>query len=178
MCFCLCSMLICGSICIPYFLSLQTVVDELSVCTINLENDPTYEDLSSSNECEFVIAISSRIVIRHRTQMSSNNIAKSILEFFNYKVSDPISDYGFDGYQNSINLLREYYQQYACEFALTYYPFDTQVCHMVFALQVIPWIGTATLLTISYFPSTNFQGFTKEFIVLKQDYIGVNYTGF
>ena len=24
----------------------------------------------------------------------------------------------------------------------------------------------------------NFQGFTKEFIVLKQDYIGVNYTGF
>ena len=36
----------------------QTVVDELSVCTINLENDPTYEDLSSSNECEFVIAIS------------------------------------------------------------------------------------------------------------------------
>jgi len=92
----------------------QTVVDELSVCTINLENDPTYEDLSSSNEY-----------------------------------------YGFDGYQNSINLLREYYQQYACEFALTYYPFDTQVCHMVFALQ----------------------GFTKEFIVLKQDYIGVNYTG-
>ena len=34
------------------------MVDELSVCTINLENDPTYEDLSSSNECEFVIAIS------------------------------------------------------------------------------------------------------------------------
>ena len=54
------------------------------------------------------------------------------------KISHPaISDYGFDGYSNSINLLREYYQQYACEFALEYYPFDTQVCHMVFALQVI-----------------------------------------
>ena len=101
----------------------------------------------------------------------------TILVFYAKFQLVPFSDYGFDGYQNSINLLREYYQQYACEFALTYYPFDTQVCHMVFALQVIPWIGT-TLLAISYFPSTNFQGFTKEFIVLKQDYIGVNYTGF
>ena len=98
----------------------------------------------------------------------------TILVFYSKFQLVPFSDYGFDGYQNSINLLREYYQQYACEFALTYYPFDTQVCHMVFALQVMHILG----IYISYFPSTNFQGFTKEFIVLKQDYIGVNYTGF
>ena len=51
-------------------------------------------------------------------------------------LSQSPSDYGFDGYQNSINLNREYYQDFACEFGLLYYPFDTQVCHMVFALQV------------------------------------------
>ena len=66
-------------------------------------------------------------------------ISKFIPSIFekSHSVKLSISDYGFDGYSNSINLLREYYQQYACEFALEYYPFDTQVCHMVFALQVI-----------------------------------------
>ena len=56
---------------------------------------------------------------------------------------------------NAISLTREYYQEFACEFVLNFYPFDTQVCHMVFALQ----------------------GFTKEFIVLKIDEEGVEYTG-
>ena len=64
-------------------------------------------------------------------------------------------DYGFDGYSNAINLKREYYQEFACEFSLNYYPFDTQVCHMVFSLQ----------------------GFTKEFVIMQQDGIGVEYTG-
>ena len=76
----LCSMLI-WALAYIIFSLWQTVVDELSVCTINLENDPTYEDLSSSNECEFVIDISIRNVTRHRTQMSSNIVAKSILVF-------------------------------------------------------------------------------------------------
>ena len=83
-----------------------------------------------------------------------------------------ILDYGFDAYTNAINLQREYYQEFACEFDLYFYPFDTQVshigwhtfqlytfntqvCHMVFALQ----------------------GFTKEFIALENDGIGVEYTG-
>ena len=65
------------------------------------------------------------------------------------------ADYGFDGYSNAISLKREYYQEFACEFSLNYYPFDTQVCHMVFALQ----------------------GFTKEFIIMEADGVGVEYTG-
>ena len=65
----LCSMLIWALSSIIFSLW-QTVVDELSVCTINLENDPTYEDLSSSNECEFVIAISSK----NRDQTSNSDV--------------------------------------------------------------------------------------------------------
>jgi len=92
----------------------QTVVDELSVATIVLENNPWHDDISQS------------------------------LEY-----------YGFSAYENSLNLQREYYQEFACEFDLLYYPFDTQVCHMVFALQ----------------------GFTKEFIAMEGDGIGVEYLG-
>jgi hypothetical protein len=33
----------------------------------------------------------------------------------------------FSGRKNAIYLTREYFQEYACEFDLTYYPFDTQV---------------------------------------------------
>ena len=38
-----------------------------------------------------------------------------------------LKDYGFDAYTNAINLEREYYQDFSCEFDLYYYPFDTQV---------------------------------------------------
>ena len=41
----------------------------------------------------------------------------------------------FSGRTNAIYLSREYYQEYACEFDLTYYPFDTQLCFMVFEVQ-------------------------------------------
>lgn len=41
----------------------------------------------------------------------------------------------FSGRTNAIYLTREYYQEYACEFDLIYYPFDTQVCTMVFEVQ-------------------------------------------
>ena len=75
----------------------------------------------------------------------------TILVFYAKFQLVPFSDYGFDGYQNSINLLREYYQQYACEFALTYYPFDTQVCHMVFALQVMHFLGIYFIFSIHEF---------------------------
>ena len=30
----------------------QTVVDDLSICTINQEEKPTFKDLTQSNECE------------------------------------------------------------------------------------------------------------------------------
>jgi hypothetical protein len=30
---------------------------------------------------------------------------------------------------------REYYQDYGCSFNLRYYPFDTQMCQMIFEMQ-------------------------------------------
>ena len=41
----------------------------------------------------------------------------------------------FSGRTNAIYLSREYYQEYACEFDLLYYPFDTQLCFMIFEVQ-------------------------------------------
>lgn len=41
----------------------------------------------------------------------------------------------FSGRKNAVYLTREYYQEYACEFDLIYYPFDTQVCSMIFEIQ-------------------------------------------
>ena len=38
-----------------------------------------------------------------------------------------LTDYGFHSEKNSLNLEREYYQDFSCEFELQYYPFDTQV---------------------------------------------------
>ena len=40
----------------------------------------------------------------------------------------------FSGVNNSITLNREYYQEYACQFDLRYFPFDTQVCCLTFEL--------------------------------------------
>ena len=33
----------------------------------------------------------------------------------------------FSGHENAISLTREYYHDYACDFELSFYPFDTQV---------------------------------------------------
>ncbi len=41
----------------------------------------------------------------------------------------------FSGRDNAIYLTREYYQEYGCEFDLIYYPFDTQMCEMIFEVQ-------------------------------------------
>ena len=76
------------------------MVDELSVATIVLENNPWHDDISQSLECK-------------------------ILSFQLLTIQFP-SDYGFSAYENSLNLQREYYQEFACEFDLLYYPFDTQ----------------------------------------------------
>ena len=41
----------------------------------------------------------------------------------------------FSGSANSLRITREYYLSYSCKFNLYYYPFDTQVCKMEFAVQ-------------------------------------------
>ena len=35
----------------------------------------------------------------------------------------------FSGQENAISLTREYYHDYACQFELSFYPFDTQVSY-------------------------------------------------
>ena len=82
------------------------MVDELSVATIVLESSPWHDDISQSLEC------------------------KRLLFFFftDFPKAAFSPDYGFSAYENSLNLQREYYQEFACEFDLVYYPFDTQAC--------------------------------------------------
>ncbi|XP_040564481.2 uncharacterized protein [Lepeophtheirus salmonis] len=61
----------------------------------------------------------------------------------------------FDGEFNSISLVREYYQDYSCDFDLTFYPFDTQLCKMEFTVQ----------------------GWTSNYVVLEINGTGVSYRG-
>ena len=56
---------------------------------------------------------------------------------------------------NSIYLNREYYQDFACEFDLLYYPFDTQMCRMILAIN----------------------GFTSDYMKIVQEGVGVEFTG-
>ena len=41
----------------------------------------------------------------------------------------------FSGKDNAIFFTREYYQDYGCSFDLRFYPFDTQMCQMIFEIQ-------------------------------------------
>ena len=41
----------------------------------------------------------------------------------------------FAGKDNSVYMIREYFLEYSCQFDLTYYPFDTQMCQMDFEVQ-------------------------------------------
>ena len=41
----------------------------------------------------------------------------------------------FSGKDNAIFFSREYYQDYGCSFDLRFYPFDTQMCEMIFEIQ-------------------------------------------
>ena len=74
----------------------QTVVDDISVCTIVLEENPTFNDLTNSLECKYKDCKRTIWIKR-------------------------VSDYGFDANTNAINLEREYYQVFSCEFNLYYY---------------------------------------------------------
>ena len=94
----------------------QTLVDDISVCTIVLEKTPTFNDLTQSLECK-------------KCNNDTCNISCCL-------------DYGFNAYTNAINLQREYYQEFACEFDLYYYPFDTQVGQVY--MTIIVTITTIT----------------------------------
>ena len=61
----------------------------------------------------------------------------------------------FSGENNSIILTREYFLDYACQFNLRNYPFDTQMCAMVF----------------------EFQGKTEKYVRLRKDGDGVKFLG-
>jgi len=59
---------------------------------------------------------------------------------------------GSDGY---IIMSREYFIDWTCDYDLVYYPFDTQVCKMMFDLN----------------------GITMDYVKLEKDFEGVTYTG-
>ncbi len=84
----------------------QTVMDALSSGVLVREDNPLPEDITLSTEG---ISGKKLFSILHASQY-----------FFHSAML-------FSGATNSIYLTREYYQEYACPFDLTYYPFDTQV---------------------------------------------------
>ena len=97
------------------------------MCTIVLEKTPSFNDLTQSLEC--------------KTEWGIINDKYSCL------------DYGFNAYTNAINLQREYYQEFACEFDLYYYPFDTQVrrrviVFMLFITRVIVFMLYITTVIV------------------------------
>ncbi|XP_059081996.1 gamma-aminobutyric acid receptor subunit beta-2-like [Tigriopus californicus] len=61
----------------------------------------------------------------------------------------------FSGETNSIIMTREYYQDYSCQFDLRYYPFDSQVCKLLFDVQGLP----------------------DQYTILKPDHNGVEFIG-
>ena len=61
----------------------------------------------------------------------------------------------FSGRSNSILLTREYFLEYSCNFELHYYPFDTQMCSMQFAVQ----------------------GKTENYVKLEKDGVGIEFLG-
>ena len=133
------------------------MVDELSVATIVLESNPWHDDISQSLECN---ATSSFSLPDFPTAFSP--------------------DYGFSAYENSLNLQREYYQEFACEFDLVYYPFDTQACWFTIHLTHLPTyqnIFVYDFLSQVCHMVFALQGFTKEFIAMEGDGVGVEYLG-
>ena len=123
----------------------QTLVDDISVCTIVLEKTPTFNDLTQSLECkkydnDTCNILLSRLWVQclHQCYQSSEGILSGVclwiwplLLSFWYPGGPGVHDYHCDNNHHH------------------------QVCHMVFALQ----------------------GFTKEFIALQMDGVGVEYTG-
>jgi ABC-type multidrug transport system fused ATPase/permease subunit len=50
-------------------------------------------------------------------------------------IEKAVEDQTFDGGKNPIILKREFYQEFTCDFDLSWYPFDRQVCFMNFTVQ-------------------------------------------
>ena len=61
----------------------------------------------------------------------------------------------FDGAENPLVLLKEYYQTFSCQFQLHYYPFDVQECKMCFQIMEM----------------------TKDYITISEETSSVNFTG-
>ena len=58
----------------------------------------------------------------------------------NFEISPPEelhNNHRFSGEENNITISRTYSEDFQCTFYLHYYPFDVQICHMNFFLEVI-----------------------------------------
>ena len=76
-----------------------------------------------------------------KTQMDRNVITKIFpSENFTYEradMSEVNNKYFFKGSENTIFMSRSYDTYFLCEYNMAYYPFDTQICTMDIALNVI-----------------------------------------
>jgi hypothetical protein len=87
----------------------QTEIDELTSGELVRETGPLPEDYSTSIEGK-------NAPLRLLYLFTDQSLSLAML---------------FSGKNNSIVFTREYYQDYACQFDLHLYPFDTQVCEDV-----------------------------------------------
>ena len=100
-----------------------------------------------------------------------------ILKLYKLTWTKPLPLYSaqlFKGSTNSIIMNREYYQDYACGFDLTYYPFDTQVnsC-IVFTFDSIINSFILQVCTVV----VEVQGKTDNFVRLVKDFDGIDFIG-
>ena len=54
-------------------------------------------------------------------------------------MTDLQNNHIYSGDENDLILQRIFTEKFICEFQLQYYPFDTQVCDMIFIMQVCLW---------------------------------------
>jgi hypothetical protein len=56
------------------------------------------------------------------------------------------NNFVYRGKENTLILTRVYTTSFTCKFDMTYYPFDMQMCSMIFVMQVSKLMMLATLL--------------------------------
>jgi len=88
-----------------------------------------------------------------------DHITKTIVERNGEPIADNIERAleasVYSGGDGDLIMIREYFIDWTCDYDLLYYPFDTQICKMMFELN----------------------GITMEYVDLRPDELGVEYTG-
>ena len=88
-----------------------------------------------------------------------------------------LSAFAFPGKSNSILTTQRYHQDFACNFALEYYPFDNQVS--TFILIVLYLFGLVPIWNFFKVCTMEFQieGIKENWLSLQKDERGVDFQG-